>query len=211
MRGIPPWILTLPLILFWDSALVAPLKLLVVTAHEAGHSLAALATGGEVIDLLVSLHASGHATFRGGNQIIVLNAGYVASILAAVALLWLAKDPLGSRVGGVLFGLYLIFAGFNWFEPASAAYLGLLAVGSFIAFLIPFARTEVAENVLQTVGVFSAIYAVNDLVIDLFLAQSPSSDAAQLARLTELPALVWGGLWAALAFAVLYGMRRFLT
>lgn len=211
MRGLPVWLFTLPLILFWDSALVLPLKLLVVGAHEAGHGLAAILTGGHVIDLLVAMDASGHALTRGGSEIVVLNAGYLASLLSGAVCLWLASDEVAARIGGVGLGALLVYAGVSWFVPGSADFIGLVGTGTFLVFGLPFARYEASEAVLQSVGVFNLIYSLYDIVVDTLLSpHSVTSDAALLAQLTGVPVAVWGGGWLLGALGLMYMMRRFL-
>jgi hypothetical protein len=79
-----------------------PLRLLVVLFHEGAHALAAWATGGEVVDLSVGLDESGRTITRGGNELFVLNAGYLGSLGAGLALLFAGKFARGRWPGRAL-------------------------------------------------------------------------------------------------------------
>ena len=46
-------------LVFWDSPLLLPLKLLVVTMHETGHALATLLVGGTVQKVTIAVNQSG--------------------------------------------------------------------------------------------------------------------------------------------------------
>ena len=52
-------------------------------------------------------------------------------------------------------------------------------------------------------------YAVWDVASDVLVRHSHESDAAALAQLTGVPAIVWGGLWIGLSLAALvYVIKR---
>ena len=66
-----------------------------------------------------------------------------------------------------------------------------------------------SEVLLATIGATSALYAVWDVASDVLFRRSNESDAAALAHLTGIPAVVWGLFWVLLSFAVLaYVIRR---
>jgi hypothetical protein len=73
------------------SIIMAPLRLFVTYVHEAGHSLAALATGGRVIGFLVSPDGSGLATTAGGNRAVVISGGYLGAALFGSVLFYIAN------------------------------------------------------------------------------------------------------------------------
>src|SRR5271170_3876526 len=68
-------------LVFWDSPLLTPVKLLVVMGHESGHALATLLAGGKVQRVLLSPDQSGaclSALPSGAwRTILVYSAGYV--------------------------------------------------------------------------------------------------------------------------------------
>ena len=66
-------------------------------------------------------------------------------------------------------------------------------------------KPAASELLLAAIGATSCLYAVWDVAADVLLRHSSQSDAAALARLTGLPAIVWSVVWAAFSVAVLVG------
>ena len=54
--------------LLWDTPVVYPLKIFVVFMHEVSHGLAAIATGGRLIEIQVVAQQGGHAITAGGSR-----------------------------------------------------------------------------------------------------------------------------------------------
>jgi uncharacterized protein YyaL (SSP411 family) len=67
------------------------------------------------------------------------------------------------------------------------------------------------EALLAAIDVMSALYAVADVASDVLRRHSAQSDAAALARLTGVPAVVWGVVWIAISIAVLAAVVRRLA
>jgi hypothetical protein len=89
--------------------------------------------------------------------------------------------------------------GFGYGVAAGLAFLG---VASRL-------RAEVSEMLLAAIGATSALYAVWDVASDVLLRHSSQSDAAGLAQLTGIPAIVWGVLWIGLSLSLLaYVVKR---
>lgn len=59
------------------NSVLYPLRLFVTYIHEAGHSLAAIITGGRVERFIVSANGSGVAWTAGGNRLVISAAGYL--------------------------------------------------------------------------------------------------------------------------------------
>jgi hypothetical protein len=148
----------------WDAWFFWPLKMAVVAVHEGSHALMTWLTGGAVESFGLGLDQSGHVLSRGGNAILILNAGYLGSLLFGVGLLLL------TRKGG-------------W---------------------------TVGRLLLRGFGLYSVMYALLDIRDDVLLGAG-ASDAVALARLTGVPALVWGLAWIVAGVAVLWKLRRPLS
>ena len=198
--------LTLGLV-FWDSPLLTPVKLLVVMGHESGHAVATLLAGGKVQRVLLSPDQSGaclSALPSGAwRTILVYSAGYVGSAIAGAVLLLLAFRLRLAR--GVL-ATYAVWL----------AAVGVLVGGSFftVAYCLAMAALlAAAARWLPVLGVrllvlflasFTGLYALFDLRDDLWNpAVRAQSDAALLAAQTSVPALVWAGLWTLLSVVIL--------
>lgn len=85
---------------------------------------------------------------------------------------------------------------------------GVMAAGALLAVATKL-RAAVSEVLLAAIGATSALYAVWDIASDVLLRHSHQSDAAALAALTGIPAIVWGVLWIVVSVGVLaYVIRR---
>jgi hypothetical protein len=199
---------------FWHHWLLWPLKMTVVLFHELGHAVAAWVTGGSVVEIHLSPREGGHALTRGGSRFLILNAGYLGSLLAGVGLLAAGRRGLVARgvglalaasllVVAVLFVPWLTFA--QLFVGLSAVAFGV-AAGLLPGFALRW--------VMRGLGVFSILYAFMDIWSDVFaraMDVTVTSDAEALAALTGIPALVWGGVWIAAGLGLLVLLRRWLV
>jgi hypothetical protein len=212
----PPRRLVLPLalagaaLLLWDTFVVYPFRLFVVFLHEISHGLAAIATGGSIVSIGLSFDEGGVCLTRGGWPFLILNAGYLGSLLWGALFLLLGGRRRRARsvvgvVGAFTLVVTLVYVR-SWFGflYGLAASVVLLAVASRL-------RPAVSEILLAAIGATSCLYAVWDVASDVLLRHSGQSDAAALARLTGLPAVAWGVLWVAFSVVVLASVLRRLA
>ena len=212
----PPRRLLLPLglgllaLLLWDTFVVYPFRLFVVFLHEISHGLGAVVTGGEIVSIGLGFDEGGVCLTRGGSRFVVLNAGYLGSLLWGAFFLVLGAKRRQARsvIGAVgLFALVVtllyVRTWFGFFYGLAAG-LALVAVASRL-------KPVVSEVLLATLGATSCLYAVWDVASDVLLRTVAQSDASALARLTGVPALLWGVLWIGLSLAVLGTVLRRLA
>jgi len=194
-------------VIFWDSPVVYPLKLLVVMMHESGHALGTLLVGGAVDEISIRPDQSGQClsllppgTF---GKVFVYSAGYVGSAIAGAGLLIATlRFRLRHWVLGAacvwLAVMGLIYAGdpFTWiFCMVTAAVMGLGA---------RFLSDEVVDVVNLFLAAFSGLYVVFDVRDDLWNSSVRAvSDASLLAEVTLVPSLIWAALWTVAALAIL--------
>ena len=213
---VPPRRLLLPLglaagsLLLWDTFVVYPFRLFVVFLHEISHGLAAVASGGRIVSIGLSFNEGGVCLTRGGWPFLILNAGYLGSLLWGAAFLLLGGRRTRARsviaaVGVFTLGVTLVYVR-TWFGLlyGVAAALLLLGVASRL-------KPAVSEFLLAAIGATSCLYAVWDVASDVLRRHTAESDAAALARLTGVPAVLWGVAWIALSIAVLVGVLRRLA
>ena len=194
----------------WNSFVVYPFRIFVVFLHEISHGLAAVLTGGSIESIGLSFDEGGVCRTRGGFPFLILNAGYLGSLLWGALFLILGERRTRARgivglVGAFTLVVTLVYVrtlfGFGY---GLAAGLALLIVATKL-------KPAVSEVLLAAIGATSALYAVWDVASDVLLRYAPESDAAALARLTGVPAVVWGVFWIAFSIAVLvYVIRRLL-
>lgn len=192
---------------FWTSPVLWPLKLLVVTLHETGHAVATWIAGGSVGRLTVSWDESGACLSRLPNgffaQVLVYSSGYVGSALAGGLMLLLTfrfrlRRPVLWAACLWLAVVGVVLAG-DLFTRAFC--LGTAVVIALCARFLPAAAVDLLN---LFVAAFSALYVVFDLRSDLWDHHvRSSSDAALLADLTHVPAIVWAVLWSGFSLLVL--------
>jgi len=193
-------------LVFWTTWPLWPFRLLVVLMHESGHAAATLLVGGSVDRIQVSPNEGGftlgHIVPSIWRQILVSSAGYVGSTVSGCVLLWMAAR---SRTG-------------RWPLIALAAWTGLVAVlyvrdaftlifvgGAAVALWLVarFGPSLLRRALLVFLGTFSVSYALYDIQDDLLhLASRGPSDADALARVTFIPAIVWGLGWGVFSLAL---------
>ncbi len=198
--------------LLWKTPVVLPLKILVVFLHELSHGLAALLTGGAILDISLSIRQGGHAVTRGGNLFAILSAGYVGSLLIGVALLVAALRTHADRVvlgvfGAVMLAVTALYIR-DWFPLVfcAATGLGMLAVARYL-------DRAVSDMVLRVIGLTSMIYVPYDIFDDTIARSGLRSDAHMLAERFGGTTVFWGGLWLVLSLVVIvlclrYGIGR---
>ncbi len=195
-------------LVLWDSFVVYPFRIFVVFLHEISHGLAAVLTGGAIESIGLSFDEGGVCRTRGGSAFLILSAGYLGSLLWGATFLVLGERRTRSRTVIAAIGAFTLVVTLLYvrtlfgFAYGFAAGLALLAVAQKL-------RPAVSEILLAAIGATSALYAVWDIASDVLFRQSSQSDAAALAQITGIPAIVWGVAWIALSLVVLgYLVRR---
>jgi hypothetical protein len=191
----------------WDYPFLWPLKLLVVMIHETGHALAALLVGGTVSRVTLAADQSGEclSMLPQGvlGQVAVYSGGYVGSAVASALLLALTyRFQLRRAVLGA-FCAWLAVMGVLY---AGDAFTVLFCLGTATLFGLAarFLPASAVEWLNLFIAAFSALYAAMDLKDDLWnSAVRDRSDAALLAGVTGVPALIWAALWTVASLAVL--------
>lgn len=204
-------------VLFWNTWPLYPFKLLVVLMHESGHAAATLLVGGSVQSIRVSPDQGGLTVslFRPSllREIVISSAGYVGSAISACVLLWLAARSREGR--------WPLVALAGWCALVAALYVRdaftlLFTAGCALALFVVarYGAAFLRRGVLVFLAAFSSCYALYDIRDDLLHlgSWSGATDADALARVTLVPAIVWGIGWAALSVVlVLLTIRHILV
>jgi len=212
----PPRRLALPLalagvvLLLWDTFVVYPFRLFVVFLHEISHGLAAVVTGGSVVSIGLSFDEGGVCLTRGGWPFLILNAGYLGSLLWGALFLLLGGRRTRARSAIAVVGAFTLVVTLVYVRTLFGFFYGLLTAFVLLAVATKL-KPAVSETLLAAIGATSVLYAVWDVASDVLLRHSGQSDAAALARLTGVPAIVWGVAWIALSTAVLVSVLRRLV
>ncbi len=162
------------LLLFWNTVLVKPFRVLVVLLHEIFHALAAVLTGGGVHAVEVISHRTGLTSLYGGISGVVYSAGYIGTVFLGSLLIasshhYPVKRSLFLGIGtlilantlvfvrtpfgwayGIVAGLFLITLFFKefWFSAYVTDFIGLLCIVDVFydltGFFISYSRNDAA-------------------------------------------------------------------
>ncbi|WP_347861795.1 M50 family metallopeptidase [Salimicrobium sp. PL1-032A] len=164
--------------------------------HETGHSLMALVTGGEVRNISLFPNTSG-VTMTGHtswfSHVLTSLSGYIFASWFAFFLFYLLSKGKYTWIVFLLMGLLSInllfwvrnLYGVFWIVTFGALFIWLLRSGHQT--LIIYSLTFIAALVL----VESVISAFHIMWLSV-IAPGQAGDAANLARATKIPSLVWG-------------------
>ena len=168
------------------------------------HAVAALDTGGEVLEMRTAWAEHGYTLSRGGWPVIIVSAGYLGSALLGAALIWSGVLPQLQRlalllIGAATLGMTLAFT------PAGALdfYLGIGGGLTLICTAVYSARAGAAGAVW--LGVMLCLYSLHDFRTDLWWFAG-RTDAGILATHLGLPWLAYpiAGVWVCLSLWVMY-------
>ena len=120
--------------LLWNTLFVYPLKIFVVFMHEVSHGLAAIATGGRIVEIQINPQQGGHALTQGGSRFWTLTAGYLGSLLWGGLILLLAARTHLDKGISILIGFGMVAISIAFGESAFT-YL-------FVAISIAFGETQ---------------------------------------------------------------------
>lgn len=186
--------------LLWNTPVVYPLKIFVVFMHEISHGIAAMATGGQIVEIVVVSQEGGHAITRGGSPFWTLTAGYLGSLVWGGLILLLAARARLDKTLSVILGLGMIAVSILYLRNPFGLGFGI-AFGAALLISGKFLNRSVNRWILQVIGVTSCLYAILDIKSDILDRAHLRSDARMLAEMTNIPTLFWGVLWILLAIA----------
>ncbi|MBO6509279.1 MAG: M50 family metallopeptidase [Roseibium sp.] len=200
--------ITLLIFVAWNTPVVLPLKFLVVYMHELAHGLAAVLTGGSIVEISLSPQQGGFAITRGGSRFLILTAGYLGSMLIGAALLLIALRTSADRLVMGLFGIIMLLVTVFYVRElfplvfCSVTGLAMLAAARFLS-------REINDMALRVIGLTSLIYVPYDIFDDTIARSGLRSDAYMLAEEFGGPTIFWGGLWLVISLGVLYLCLRY--
>lgn len=205
-----------PLRLGVIDTIMIPLRLFVTYVHEAGHSLAALLTGGRIVGFQVSADGSGVAYTAGGSRALVISAGYLGSAAFGALLFFIVNrlprwvNPISFLLGGAMILFTVMFA-----RPDSTGSPLALIVGVAFGFLLVFMGWKASDWLtvlaLNLLAIMTSLTAVLDVWGDLvtygeaFNRFGVRTDAVAFSQevMPILPPVAVGVIWSALAVLML--------
>lgn len=203
-------------LVFWDVPYLRPLRYFSTAIHEACHALAAILTGGTVVEIHLD-GESGHMQSYGGIRLIVSPAGYVGTALIGMLLLLAGRNERSSDqamvlLGGIVGALVFLYTDsfFNLYVILTLGLCGLIILSTLVSF---------TRYITLFISTFLMAASLDDARVYLFskLGGDPAliyrTDAGILARYLgfELLALPIAFVFFLMsAWLYWYGLKRFL-
>lgn len=186
----------------WNVPIVSyaiyPLKIFVVFMHELSHGLMAIATGGQIKEIVVVSQQGGHAITIGGSQFWILMAGYLGSLAWGGLILVLAARTHLDKLLSILIGVGLILVSIRYVRNPFGLGFGI-AFGGVLGIIGLTLSESVNDLILRIIGLTSCLYAILDIKSDVLDRAHLRSDARMLSELTPISTLTWGVLWILIA------------
>jgi hypothetical protein len=192
--------------------IVTPLRFLLLPLiyynthiHELCHALAALVTGGRVNVIEVYASGSGLTETMGGSAVFISSAGYVGSAVVGGMLVFgsrraeSAKKMLWVAAGFLAFAMMFFVRGDVVGVLSGLAWIAALGAGA------KFLKGDHAVFAAQFLGVQQCLTSAHAFLALIAVTANDlgHSDAANMEKVTRVPAIVWSVVWLLFGLAVI--------
>lgn len=178
-------------------------RMLVTIIHEAGHAIVAVLAGRRLTGIRLHSDTSGLTVSRGRasgfGMVATLSAGYPAPALVGLGAAYLLAS--GYSVG-LLWAWVMLLAVMLLFMRNLYGLLTVLTVGGAVG-AASWYLEPVYQSWLAYLLTWILLLAAIRPVVELARSRGTSSDSAQLARLTRLPAICWTALFSVVCIGCL--------
>jgi hypothetical protein len=190
--------------------LLLPLIYYNTHVHELCHALATVATGGQVGLVEVYADGSGSTLSAGGSAMLVGSAGYVGSAIVGGLLVFgsgsaeSARRILWVAFGFLAFGMAFFVRGDTVGVVSGLAWMVALAAAA------KWLKGDALVFSAQFLGVQQCLTSAQSMLVLLRITVGDlgHNDAANLQRITGVPAVVWAFAWLCFGvFVVGMGLR----
>ncbi len=189
--------------ILWHYPPIYPLKILVVFFHELSHALMVVATGGEVLEMVVNHQQGGHVQSLGGNRFLTLTAGYLGSLLWGMGIYFFAvKLHLDKLLMGAL-GVLMLVVGVIFISNFFAL-IFCFGIGALMITLALKAAISINDLLLRIIGLTNMLYVPLDIYSDTLARSYLKSDAAMLADYLGGTTILWGSLWLLISLMLIF-------
>ncbi|QOL24635.1 M50 family metallopeptidase [Thalassotalea sp. LPB0316] len=203
------WLLLAAVILRQIPIVSVPFNWLESYFHELSHGLAAILTGGRIVQIELFTNGAGLCTTQGGIRFVVSFMGYLGATLFGMLIYQVSGQTLvkAKVVCGGLISL-LVITLFLWTRDLLTAVILLILIGLFLA-KWQIKHTYSLNILLKFTGI---IVLLNSVYSPLYLIDGRHmGDGATLASLTFIPELIWVALWTSLGLLALFYLAKKAT
>lgn len=198
----------------WNTDLAWPLRILIVMFHEISHGIAALLTGGTIVEIELSPFEGGTAWTIGGSFFWVASSGYLGSLLIGLALFLGAIQTGADRVILALCGAALLLTAALYVRDSFSIFY-CCSVGAIMIAIAFFLPASLSDMVLRLIGLTSMLYVPWDIYTDTIwscpncISSLQKSDAAAIASYSFGTEAMWGVVWLVTAIVTIAAALRF--
>ena len=184
-----------------------PIRLFVTFIHEAGHLLAAIASGGNVKEFEIYGNGSGVTYTSGGVRLLISSAGYLATTLYGTVLLLLLRRRNNARAIALVTGVLLALLTVLWGGNLLAWLIGAV-IGTGCLVLALKGAPKLSHFLMSFLAVQCLLNAFYDLRTLMYLSAFESSaltDAQNMEASTGglIPATLWALGWSMISLVML--------
>jgi len=188
------WLILLSAALLLEIPLISiPLKWFESYFHEISHGLAAIISGGSVIQIQLFPNGAGLCTTRGGSNFLISFFGYAGAAIWGVIIYWFAAmHQRIAQIFSAIVAFLLILTLLLWVRDLFS-FVIMAVLLSVILLKFKLQNLAYFQLLLQMIG---ATVLLNSLKSPWYLVDGRAlGDGAALAQLTGLPEIIWVCLW----------------
>ena len=174
--------------------------------HEIGHGLAAIATGGTIVNIQLFTNGAGLCTTQGGQAFVISFFGYAGAIIWGALIYTFAGQH--QRIAQLFSGFLVLLLAMSILLWARDLLTIIILVLLLVMFVVTFQvkKLKLLQKFIQLLGV---IVLLNSLFSPLYLLDGRNlGDGASLSNLTGLPEIIWVAIWSGLALAMIIFLSR---
>jgi hypothetical protein len=183
-----------------------PLNWLETYFHEISHGIAALLTGGEIINIQLFATGAGLCTTQGGISFFITFFGYAGATVWGWLLFKLANSH--QRTAQIFSGVMIVLL-LTSIVLWARDLLTMIIIASLAVMFVFTVKMRRLYNLQLLLKFFGLSILLNSLFSPTYLFDGRDlGDGAALASMTMVPELVWVLLWCVLAIAALYSLIK---
>jgi hypothetical protein len=176
-----------------------PFRLFFTMIHELGHVFATRLSGGEVVRFSVDHRGNGLATRRGGDDLVIIPAGYLGTALFSATLILLSGFPEIARYSlGTVAGMFVLLVLFYGHSSCLTLTVGL-ALGAGLLGIAWSASPFWSIFLLNLLAIQGGLTSLDDLRMLRWgvrqRAWAGIDDASQMAQRVGCSPVFWASIW----------------
>ncbi|MFT5023499.1 MAG: hypothetical protein ACI9O3_001096 [Colwellia sp.] len=188
------WLILITALIISQIPIVSiPFKWLESYFHEISHGLAALFTGGTIVQIQLFSNGAGLCTTRGGMNFFISFMGYAGAALWGIGIYFIAS--MHQRAAQILSGiiaLLLLTTLIFWARDI----LTLMIISVLLALVLLKFKYKKLSYLQISLQITGAIILLNSVKSPWYLVDGRNfGDGAALAQLTGIPEFLWVVIW----------------